>query len=164
MDLSGATLPELEAEVLSRTAPPESLDKAFSLPEWIDDADLKYVYEVIVIRMRREAAHIAMNTVQQLLIERIALNYIVMKFRESKPLGNEQGFQHAGVIKDWNTFWLASTKEFTDLLVKFRPSDKDALLHQVQEAITTVLAQVDDPEMRSSLLQAFATQFTAVGL
>lgn len=164
MDLSGATLPELEAEVLSRTAPAESLDKAFTLPEWMNDEDLKYVYEVIVIRMRREAAHIPMNTVQQLLIERIALNYIVMKYRESKPLGNEQGFQHAGVIKDWNTFWLASTREFADLLVKFKPSDREGVLHQVKEVITEVLGTIEDGQLRNELLQRFVATLSRVGV
>ena len=35
MDLSGATVAELSAELVARTASPESLDRAFTLPEWM---------------------------------------------------------------------------------------------------------------------------------
>lgn len=164
MDLSGATVAELRAELMLKTAGPESLDKAFTLPDWLENDDLRQVYEVIVARMRREANHIPMNTVQQLLIERIALNYIVLKFRESRPLGDEQGFQHAGVIKEWNTFWLASTKEFTDLLVKFRPSDKDSILAQVRDCMGEVLGTIADTELRNDLVQRFVKTFERVGL
>jgi hypothetical protein len=164
MDLSGATVAELRAELMLKTAGPESLDKAFTLPDWLENDDLRQVYEVIVARMRREANHIPMNTVQQLLIERIALNYIVLKFRESRPLGDEQGFQHAGVIKEWNTFWLASTKEFTDLLVKFRPTDKEAILAQVRDCMGEVLGTIEDTEMRNDLVQRFVKTFERVGL
>jgi hypothetical protein len=164
MDLSGATVEELRAELLQRTLPESALDKAFTIPDWLDNAALREVYEVIVARMRTEAAHIPMNTVQQLLIERIAFNYIVMKFRESRPLGDEQGFQHAGVIKDWNTFWLASTREFADLLVKFRPSDKQAILNQVQSAISEVLGTMADTSLRNELLQRFVATFERAGL
>jgi hypothetical protein len=163
MDLSAATIEDLRAELLTRTAGPESLDKAFTLPEWVTTPALREVYEVIVVRMRNEAKHIPMNTVQQLLIERIAMNYIVMKFRESRPLGDDQGFQHAGVIKDWNTFWLASTKEFTDLLVKFKPSDKEAVLAQVRDVIMTELQSLDS-ELRGSLVKKFSAGFERVGL
>jgi hypothetical protein len=164
MDLSGATVAELSAELVARTASPESLDRAFTLPEWMTDENLREVYEVIVARMRREAAHIPMNTVQQLLIERIALNYIIMKFREGRPLGDEQGFQHAGVIKDWNTFWLASTREFADLMLKFRPSDKEAVLTQVRDVLTEVLGTIDDAALRSDLLRRFVSTFDRAGL
>lgn len=164
MDLSGATVAELRAELMAKTAGAESLDKAFTLPEWITDADLREIFEVIVVRMRREAEHIPMNTVQQLLIERIAMNYIVMKFREQMPLGDTQGYQHAGVIKDWNTFWLASTREFTDLLVKFKPSDKEAVLSQVQAALSEVLGTIEDSALRNDLLQRFVKTFERVGL
>ena len=58
------------------------LDGAFYLPEHIEDTNLRQLYEVLVSRMRREAATLPMNTVQQLLIERIAYNYIVMREKE----------------------------------------------------------------------------------
>jgi hypothetical protein len=50
----------------------EDLDPAFVLPENIADDRLRGLYEVIVQRLRHEARDLPMNTVQQLLIERIA--------------------------------------------------------------------------------------------
>lgn len=164
MDLSKATVAELNAELIRKTAGADALDKLFTLPELIDDQVLRDSYEVIVARMRREAGHIQMNTIQQLLMERIALNYIVLRYRESKPVGAEQGFTHAGVQKDFNTFWLTMTREFNELLARFRPSDKDAVMGLVKQAVEEILATVEDGAIRNDLAQRFVNTFKREGL
>jgi hypothetical protein len=143
MDLSGVSVAELNSELIRRTGGEAALDRLFTLPEWIENTTLREAYEVIVARMRRESGRVPMNTIQQLLIERIAFNYIVLRVRETFPLGDDQGFAHAGVVKEFNTFWLSMTREFNDLLVKFRPAEKDAVMALVKQAFEECIAAVD---------------------
>lgn len=140
-----------------------ALDDAFHLPENIDDARLRGLYEVLVARMRREAADLPMNTVQQLLIERIAYNYIVMRDFEA---GGR--FSTASAQKDFNTFWLSMTQEFNRMLTKAETmsgNERKAMLKQIQTLIlTTVDKSVSDPKTRSNLLVNMAAAFEDVKL
>jgi len=164
VDLTAATVEELNAELIRKTAGADALDGLFTLPDFITDTTLRTSYEIIVARMRREAGHITMNTIQQLLMERIAFNYIVLRYRESKPGDAEQGFAHAGVMKDFNTFWLTMTKEFNDLLAKFKPSEKEAVMGLVKAAVEEILATLDDTEVRNKLAERFVNTFKREGL
>lgn len=166
VDLSKATVEELNAELIRKTAGADALDGLFTLPVLIKDPVLRDSYEVIVARMRREASHIQMNTIQQLLMERIALNYIVLRYRESQPTGDEQGFTHAGVQKDFNTFWLTMTREFNELLARFRPSDKDAVMGMVKQAVEEILATLpaEHSAIRNELAVRFVETFKREGL
>lgn len=141
----------------------EDLDSAFELPENIEDEKLRTLYEVLVYRMRREAKNLPMNTVQQLLIERIAFNYIVMRLRERGELG---GFATANASKDFNTFWLSMTQEFNRLLTKadtMGGNERKELLREIQQLILqTVNASVNDPKTRSDLLVNMASAFENV--
>jgi hypothetical protein len=143
----------------------EDLDVAFELPDVIGDEKLRQLYEVLVHRMREEAKHLPMNTVQQLLIERIAYNYIVLRARERGDLG---GFAHATVQKDFNTFWLSMTQEFNRLLGKGEPMSnlqRKAMLNEVRQIIITTLSStVQDPRLRSDLVERMATAFEAAGI
>lgn len=140
----------------------DSLDGAFELPDVIEDQKLRALYEVIVHRMRAEARALPMSTVQQLLIERIAFNYVVLRSKERGELG---GFGSATVQKDYNTFWLSMTSEFNRMLGKVEPlagADRKALLKDIQQIIvSTVQATGMDAKTRSSLLENMATAFEA---
>lgn len=140
-----------------------ALDGAFFLPEHIEDANLRSLYEVLVARMRKEAADLPMNTVQQLLIERIAYNYIVMRAKERGELG---GFNSTAVQKEFNAFWLSMTTEFNRLLTKtetLNGNERKQLLREVQQLILqTVNASVTDPKTRSNLLSSMASAFEHV--
>lgn len=142
-----------------------ALDDAFDLPESVvADVKLRRLYEVLVARLRAEAAHLPMNTIQQLLIERIAFNYIVLRAKERGELG---GFAHSSVQKDYNTFWLDMTREFNRMLGKgeaMGASDRKALLKDVQQIITSTLAGVEDPRLRAQLLEQMALKFETVGI
>ncbi len=142
----------------------DDLDSAFELPEIIDDAKLRGLYEVLVARMRAEASHLPMNTVQQLLIERICYNYVVMKAKENGSLG---GFNSTSVQKDFNTFWLTMTAEFNRMLGKVAPmqaNDRKTLLKDVQEIIISTLGTLPDPRQRSELLARMAAEFEKAGI
>jgi hypothetical protein len=139
----------------------DALDDAFHLPDIIEDVRLRGLYEVLVARMRNEAADLPMNTVQQLLIERIAYNYIVLRDKEATG-----GFNTASVQKDFNTFWLSMTQEFNRMLTKtetMNGSERKALLREVQQIImSTVNKSVNDPKTRSALLVNMAAAFEEV--
>jgi len=140
------------------------LDAAFELPDVVTDEKLRGLYEVLVARMRNEARHLPMNTVQQLLIERIAFNYIVLRSKERGELG---GFAHSNVQKDYNSFWLGMTAEFNRLLGKSEPmsgADRKALLREMQQLIIETVATVPDVRTRSDLLEKMANAFEKAGI
>ena len=141
----------------------DDLDAAFELPEHVEDEKLRHLYEVLVHRMRDEAKNLPMNTVQQLLIERIAYNYIVLRAKERGELG---GFAHANVQKDFNAFWLSMTQEFNRMLgktVAMNGNERKAMLREIQQIIVnTVSASVNDPKTRSDLLVNMAAAFETV--
>lgn len=142
----------------------DDLDAAFELPQLVEDPKLRGLYEVIVHRMRNEARHLPMNTVQQLLIERIAMNYIVLRAKENNELG---GFGTATAQKEYNSFWLAMTAEFNKLLGKVEPmaaADRKALLREIQQIIVSTVSEVPDPKTRSELLEKMAAAFQDAGI
>jgi hypothetical protein len=166
MDLSGATIEELNSELSRRISGVEALDGFFQLPVWVKKPELREGYEAIVARMRRECSHVPMNTVQQLLIERIAFNYIILKYREGAKMGTEAGFASPDAIKDFNTFWLKMTAEFNNLLVKFKPSDKEAVMGQVKDIVVEILATIprEHSDLRNDLVNRFVRTFERAGL
>lgn len=141
----------------------DDLDAAFEPPEEVTDTRLRALYEVLVQRMRNEARNLPMNTVQQLLIERIAYNYIVLRSKERGELG---GFAHANVQKDFNAFWLSMTQEFNRMLGKtenMNGAERKAMLREIQQIIVdTVGASVNDPRTRSDILSNMAAAFEKV--
>jgi hypothetical protein len=142
-----------------------ALDGAFELPDTITDPKLRGLYEVLVSRMRDEAKHLPMNTVQQLLIERIAYNYIVLRAKERGEFG---GFGSTSVQKDFNTFWLSMTQEFNRMLGKggepMSATERKALLRDMQQIIVSTVSTVADPKTRGALLETFASNFEKAGI
>lgn len=139
------------------------LDAAFELPDIITDARLRSLYEVLVYRMRDEAKHLPMNTVQQLLIERIAYNYIALRSKEAVP----DGFGSTSGQKDYNSFWLSMTSEFNKLLGKVEPlkgADRVMFLKEIQQIIVNTVATVADPRVRNDLLEKMAAAFESAGI
>jgi hypothetical protein len=136
----------------------DDLDAAFVLPDVIQDENLRVLYEVLVQRMREEAAHLPMNTIQQLLIERIAFNYIVLRAKERGELG---GFNNSSIQKDYNTFWLSMTSEFNRMLGKsdVAPHDRKAMLKEIQKLIVETVNTIPDPKTRSDVFEKLAVAF-----
>lgn len=152
---------------MARRAPVDitALDDAFMLPDTITDQKLRNLYEVLVARMRDEAKHLPMNTVQQLLIERIAYNYIILRTKEKGELG---GFGSTSVQKDFNTFWLSMTQEFNRMLGKggepLSAAERKTLLREMQSIIVSTVSTVADPRTRGALLETFAANFEKAGI
>ncbi len=142
----------------------DDLDPAFVLPESVTDVGLRGLYEVIVHRLRAEASHLPMLTLQNLLIERIAYNYIVLRARERNELG---GFTSASVQKDYNVFWLQMCSEMNRMLGKPEPMsgvERKTLLKDMQQIIVSTLATVPDPMVRNDLLERMASAFETAGI
>lgn len=138
MDLSGASLAELSRELRRRTSPDQALDAAFDLTDQVSDDRLRALYEVLTVRMMREAEHLPVATAQYLIIERICSAYVMLKQKENLPLGDGQGFATAGVLKEFNQFWLSMTQEFNKQLQASKPSDREMIRRMVQDAVETV--------------------------
>jgi hypothetical protein len=144
------------------TTPLDSLDGAFTLPQWVTEDDrLHRLYEVIVARMRRESEGVPMNTIQTLLMERIALNYIVMKAREQGNLGQVS----VAAQKDHQTWWLAMTSQFNKQLNKATEQEyKDKILREVTNVIVSVLSKVEDPKLKLQLKNDLMAGFETAGI
>lgn len=140
-------------------APPDDLARAFVLPEWVDQHDMRALHTAIVERLRREASGMPMNTVQQLLLERIAYIYIVLKWKEET-----NGFSSPGQQKDFNAWWLSMTQEFNRLLTANQDRMREALLMQVQQIVNDSLRLISDEEDRRTVRRALAEAFAAVDL
>lgn len=134
------------------------LDSIFVLPDNIDDENLRLAYEIIVARMRREASHCAMSTVQQLLIERIAYNYVVLRWNEARD-----SFAHTTAQKEFNSFWLSMTQEFNRTLRVTDQEYKSALLGQIAEVISETMA-VEDQDVVDRIMPRFVAAFKKLGL
>jgi hypothetical protein len=141
------------------------LDAAFELPEVISDVKMRNLYEVIVVRLQKEARNLPMNTVQQLLIERIAYNYIVLRVKERGELG---GFNTTNGQRDFNSFWLSMTQEFNRMVGKnsaAEVSDRKKLLDEIGKVIlSTISSTVNDPRVRGELLEKMAADLQSVGI
>jgi hypothetical protein len=143
--------------------PLDDLDLAFTLPEHVTDPHMRQLYEVLVARMRREASHMTMSTVQQLLIERIAYNYIIMRVKEAAA-GTQDGFAHATAQKEFNTFWLSMTQEFNRQLKSTDTDFRASVLDQLKSIITAVISEVEDAPTQKRMRDRLADALEDAGL
>lgn len=140
-------------------------DSLYTLPDFVTNSDLRELYEVIIARMREEVAHVKLNTIQQLLVERIAYNYIVLRWREVQTSKNlTAGFEHSKYAKDYNTFWLDMTREFNRLV---KGDDEDSTKRELVDKIGQAISSAFDglhPDVANPLKVRLAEAFQTVGL
>lgn len=143
-----------------RSVSRDALEDAFELPPSVaSDPRLSALYNEVVANLRREARGIPMNTVQTLLLERIAYYYVTLKSAEWN--GSVTPLQ----LKDLTKFWLDMTTEFNKQLASGHEKLRDALLlsisEMVMQAITTTVTNGDD---RKNLVMAIQEGFAEMGL
>lgn len=139
-------------------------DHAYTLPAFVDDAQLRDLYEVIVARMRREAEGLRMTTVQELLIERIAYNYIICRWRENRGLGEVAGFEHTNAAKSYQQFWLDMTRVFHQMLGDRDDANiRSEVESRVARVINGALGRLDAGAARV-VREALADALSAEGL
>lgn len=131
----------------------------FTLPEVLSEhPQLRMMYDDIIARLRSEANGLPMNTVQLLLLERIAFYYVVMKFSELN------GGVSPLVVKDMIKHWQSMTTEFNRQLAAGHEKLRDALLLSVYEVVNKAVSEVADPEIKVSLRQRLSGDFAEMGL
>jgi hypothetical protein len=140
----------------------DDLDAAFTLPETVADPGLRRLYEVLITRMRRECAHLPQTTLTTLLIERIAYNYIVLRWKESRPMGDAEGFAHSTAQKEYNTFWLAMTQELNKVARQTDKAFRDELVGVLSSAVFRALSD-EEPEVSKRVRARVAASLENAG-
>lgn len=138
----------------------DRLNQAFSLPEHLTEEfpALSGIHDEIVARMKAEAHGMPMNTVQTLLLERIAYNYVFLKYRElrGEVSGREQ--------KDFNSFWLSMTQEFNRLLSVNEAERREQLMEDVVSVFQEAIALIQDKDVRQAVSQSVSAGLAKKGL
>lgn len=140
-------------------------DEFFTLPDFIsetEDADLRTMYFVLVDRLKKDAESSELSTIQWLLLERIAFNYVVIRWRERK-MGTTQGFEHTKYHKDFNTYWLAMTQEWRRILEGSSTDERISLMGQVGQALSQAFVGLH-PDVSGPMRDRIAKAFEESGL
>lgn len=125
-------------------------------------ARLRTTYEVVVDRLRREAGG-RLTTIDLLLLERIAFNYVAMRAKEAAA-GTERGFAHATAQKDYNTFWLDLVKEFNKQTKQTDSEFRESLVAQVGRIVRDVINECPDADLRAKLRGMVSDKLEQAGL
>lgn len=141
-------------------SPQQGVDWAFHLPAETPDEYLA-LHADIVARLRNEAAGFPMNTIQTLLLERIAYTYVVIRMKEDGVLAR---FARANEAKDYNTFWMDMTKEFNKLLASGQDKLRETLLLRVKDVVDEAIKVVTDDHSRRELRRALSEGFASINL
>jgi hypothetical protein len=133
--------------------------RAFRLPSFIaENPELADLFDVTVTRLRSEASGLPMNTVQLMLMERIATFYVTIKYRED---ANE--WSGVNQQKEFNAYWLSLTTEFNNILQKNDDSLRQAMLLEIQSVVMDAIKAIDDPEQRRKVRLSVAEGLAAIG-
>lgn len=140
-------------------APPaDGLQRAFRLPRHISsDTELSALYDEMVLRLRREAQGLPMNTLQQILIERIAGLYVQIKFKEEN-----QAFS-TNQQKEFNTYWLDLTKEFNRLLQASDVQLRENMLNEIEKVFLGAVDLIEDDGNRRNVRRQVQEGLAAIG-
>lgn len=146
--------------VESQITADERLDQVFTLPKAMVEAfpQLEEIHDEIVMRFKSEAHGMPMNTVQTLLLERIAYNYVYLKYRElsGEVAGKDQ--------KDFNSFWLSMTQEFNRLLTVNEAERREQLMNDVVSVFNEAIALIQDKDTRQAVQQSVGAGLAKKGL
>lgn len=137
--------------------PRNALAAAFTLPEDISP-ELAVLHNDIVTKLTNEARSLPMNTIQRLLLERIAYFYIAMKQKELTT-----GFSMREQ-KEMMTFWLSMTQEFNKLLSASNDKARTTLLVEIKNVLVQSLHAVKDPDERRILSRTWNEMFAEMDL
>jgi hypothetical protein len=137
----------------------DGLAAAFELPQAIQDsARMLNLHSEVVSRLRREAAGLPMNTVQLLLLERIATFYVQVKMRELEGVAVRE-------LRELNSFWLSMTQEFNRLLTASQDKLREQLFTDIQAILNDAIKEnVTDQDVRKNLRRTLAENFASLDL
>jgi flagellar biosynthesis/type III secretory pathway protein FliH len=142
----------------------KDLDPMFQLSTAItNDPDLRALYEVLRLRLLKDLEPYPMQTVHYMWAERILANFIALKAKERRAIGEVGGFAHGTSQKDFNTFWLATTTSFMKSVETMRSNDRGQIFDEVMKAVRLVADELP-PEYRDPLLARLADKLEEAGL
>ncbi len=142
------------------SASEQGIERAFRLPDYIEeDDDLRALYEDMVRRLRAESMGIPMHTAQELLLERIATKYVIIRYRET------HGWVGLGVNaeKEANQQWLEMLKEWNRVLAAGHEQLRDAILREAENIALDAVSLLGDPDDRQKIRRHFKERFAALG-
>lgn len=125
--------------------------------DWTEE--WKSVYQFVADGMLREASGVSMTTVQRLLIDRIAYNYVDIRKIEAneRPATlNER--------KDLNSRWLSMTQEFNRMLADNEDKRRDQLVADVQAMCLDALKRISSDDDKKILRLALSEGFAKLNL
>lgn len=141
-------------------APEDGLERAFQLPDKIkNDESLVALHAEIVERLRNEASGITMNTVQTLLLERIAYFYIELKWQEENALsGLGKSYQ------DSVTRWISYTEGFNKMLIASSDKLRERMMEDINKMLTDAVSTLPDKASQQTMLREMAAGFAKLGM
>ena len=116
------------------------------------------LFDRMVEQLQAEAFGIPMHTMQTMLIERIALTYVLIRFRDI------HGWTGTNTEKDTNARWMDMVKEWNRLLAGGNEQLRAQLLEQMEKIAKDALNLIPDKESRQRVRDHFQEQFAALGV
>lgn len=146
---------------LDPTIPPlgEAFEAAYTLPGDFPES-LRVLHTEILTRLRNESRAVPMNTVQTMLVERMAYFYVAMKYREMTaeiPFSLKEQ-------KEMSDFWLKMTDVFLKGIATSESKSRTTLLVEVQNILRQSLKKVPDAELKRVLAQEWNAEFARIDI
>lgn len=130
---------------------------AFELPDAISDQILRDLHTHMVEDLRQQVSGLPMNTLQQILIERLASVYIQIKWRE-----NTNGWVGVNQQKEMNAYFLSLEQEFRKILIESDAMVKTVLVANIQNIVSETLKLVTNDEERRAVRRELAEKFAVL--
>lgn len=121
-------------------------------PKW---ADLR---NEVMTSLREDSKGLPMNTSQNMLLERIATFYVVMRKRESE--GEKLSFQD---IRQNQTQWVALLQELNKQLQVNQDQLRSEMIKTILKIIQDAVTMVEDERIREDLRKTLQEKFKAAG-
>lgn len=140
----------------------DAMQAAFSLPAGVkDDPELSALHRQIIEQLRSESMGIPMHTVQELMLERIATEYVLIKWREQS-----EGWVGLGIGAEdkAKTHWKNLVSEWNKVLASGQETLRNALVQEVTKISMEALELIEDDESRKAVRLRLIERFAAIGL
>lgn len=140
------------------SAPPDRMGYAFTPPPHIrEHMELSELFDEIVERMRREAEGIPLETNQLLLLSKIAVDFVEMKYRD------ETGWGGTNARKDANAQWLAMMAEWRQVLKDNKEKISEQIVADFVRITNEVVKKIKDDTDRKTVALFLKEEYAAKG-
>lgn len=114
----------------------------------------------ILASLRKDAEGLPMTTSQDLLMERMATTYALMRKREADP----NVTMNVSDIRANNQQWLAMTSEFNKQITVGEDKRRSTMIENILQVINNVLTMMEDDSEREKARKRLAEGFKNAGL